>query len=150
MSYFKSNSVPILSYSKDFLTNVSYQELPTTYNHTMISKRNKYTTKINNWLNQPFLLSDGYQYEDTNGNEIFPDLEYSQTHDIENISPDEFSENYDIHLKRNSSVCLFIYKEIMEAINESSYELIDEKQFKEDFIHYIYTISDTNKIYYNE
>lgn len=106
--------------------------------YVMMRERNKYTTKVNNWLNEPLILNNKFQYEDSNGNEIFPDLEIDEYDEIDHSN---FTHNYDVHVKRNSSVCLYIYKELVQLIQESGYILSDEKQFKEDFIHYMYSIS---------
>jgi hypothetical protein len=43
---------------------------------------------------------------------------------------------------QNKNVCKRIYDELIELIYKEGFELKDKNQFKEDLIHYLYSLSD--------
>ena len=83
--------------------------------HKMI--RRKYSREVNEWLKYPFINSEN-SYE-----EIF--------------------ENEKLVINRD--VCITIYKDLLQAIYSSGYEIDDINQFKEDFIYYMYILSDNTR-----
>ena len=80
-------------------------------------RRNEFSREINNWLEYPFINNENsYEYRFDN---------------------DELTINRDI--------CISIYKQLINTIYSSGYEIDDINQFKEDFIYYMYILSDNTK-----
>lgn len=87
------------------------------------SKRKEYLKHVNDWLDQPdlYYLS---RLQEKRKNEGF--------------NTDDINEDNIIH---HSTVLFSMYKEILDVIEKHNCEIYNTKQFKEDFIHYIYTVS---------
>lgn len=80
-------------------------------------RRNEFSREINSWLEYPFINNENsYEYRFDN---------------------DELTINRDI--------CISIYKQLINTIYSSGYEIDDINQFKEDFIYYMYILSDNTK-----
>lgn len=80
-------------------------------NHYKVIERKKYVRHVNEWLNKPLEDYKGIIYNDDNSNVMVKD------------------------------VCQTFFQELLDIIKEGNFQINDENQFKEDFIHYVYTLS---------
>lgn len=92
------------------------------------TQRRVYIDAVNKWLDTP-LYSVGY---DSNDNGVF------NTYEDDVDCEDEDDEDNEVLVK---SVCCKIYNELMTTIKDNGFLIYDENQFKEDFIHYMYSLS---------
>lgn len=88
-------------------------------------ERTKYVDHVNTWLNSPLCDDNGNEY---NINE-YDDVQRQETGEVR-------------HALTNQSIAKCMYDDVVNIINSSGFEIDDNKQFKEDFIHFIYTLSD--------
>lgn len=89
-------------------------------------RRLTYTKKINRWLNMP-LITDASRYYDT----LEDDFNFSEIDGY----------NYAMFTK-NKVLVEDIYNSIKSILKRSELQLSDENQFKEDFIYFMYKLSD--------
>ena len=101
---------------------------PSYMNGSLMAKtrRLRYCEEIDEWLNSPLIDS-----------EYWVRLEREQR---------EYNEDEELMVK---NVCFTMFNELVEAVIESGFEISDIKQFKEDFIHYMYTLSENTEPYYD-
>lgn len=105
-------------------TNPHLDYVPPSYsNGSLMAKvrRSRYCEKIDEWLNYPFVDS-----------EYWSKLE-------------EYPERYEEEELRVKDICYTMYNDLVYTIKESGFQIHDEKQFKEDFIHYMYILSENNR-----
>lgn len=88
------------------------------------SKRKEYIKEVNKWLDQPDLY-------------YLSRRQYCNQEKRKNESYNTEIDNTIYH----STILLSMYKEILEVIEKHNCELYNTKQFKEDFIHFMYTVS---------
>ncbi len=81
-------------------------------------RRSRYCEEINEWLNYPFIDSEYYD-------RIEEEPEYNEDEEL-----------------RIKNICFAMYNELVEVIKQSGFQIHDDKQFKEDFIHYMYILSE--------
>ena len=95
---------------------------PSYTNGSLMAKvrRSRYCEEIDEWLNYPFVDS-GY---------------WNRTEES------EYNENEELLVK---DICYNMYDDLVCAIKESGFQIHDEKQFKEDFIHYMYILSENKR-----
>lgn len=100
---------------------------PSYMNGSLMAKtrRLRYCEEIDEWLNTPLIDS-----------EYWIRIEREQQ---------EYNEDEELMIK---NVCFTMFNELVEAVIESGFEISDIKQFKEDFIHYMYTLSENTEPYY--
>jgi hypothetical protein len=169
MSYFNENEIQNINIKSDKphhdYVEPIYMDDPICMKHT----RNVYKTSVNNWLDDPLIHSygivyreNGFEFEveededevedndeeveedkDAKDNDITNDIDdmYEEEDDITNDMYDDFPDDSYIKV---SEVCLTMYKEILNEIIKSGFEIEDINQFKEDFIHYMYKLSNIN------
>lgn len=109
-------------------------------------QRTKYIDSVNEWLLTP-LYNDNYinnEYVGFNDFIDYLDMYNKNDEDCENNDEyecvdDDTPENDPV---TNQTMGKAMYNEITKAIYDSGFEIDDSKQFKEDFIHFIYTLSE--------
>lgn len=118
-SYFNSISHPISNIRgatiKPYLEYVKKAYMDDDILHRI--RRRQYSREVNDWLSYPFINN-------------------------ENAYETKFEDD---KLIANRDVCIKIYRDLIDAIYSSGYELDDINQFKEDFIYYMYILSDNSK-----
>jgi hypothetical protein len=129
-----------------------------------ISKMNRsaYSSEVNEWLNYPFINSEYWwkldreewerereehylygeenedlKYTDDWSNDLVPD-NYHDCEPDDDCEPDE-------ELPKVKDICKTMYDELLYAINNAGFQINDLNQFKEDFIHYMYTLSENQE-----
>jgi hypothetical protein len=127
-------------------------------------QRRKYINTINNWLKEPVTNVNGFMYyvdSDNENNENYDDF-YNNTSltqvvkeyntyehlDINYDWNDEYDEQYyneDNDYEdcvKNADICEKLHDTIINELDNANYTIYDLNQFKEDFIHYMYRLSD--------
>ena len=89
-------------------------------------QRKQYINSVNNWLLSPLYKCD--EYDDC-------DDDYDDEHDENKECENNIT---------NQTVGKKMYDEILNTLHKSGFEINDHKQFKEDLIHFIYTLSEIN------
>ena len=106
-------------------------------------QRSKYINSVNDWLTSPLYYEqeDDCDEEYSDGTDC--ECEYYDVYDDE----DDCDDNDDGESEpiTNQTIGKAMYDEIVATIYSSGFEIDDSKQFKEDFIHFIYTLSDVQQ-----
>ena len=130
-------------------------------------KRSEYVSEVNEWLNYPFINSEYWwgvdrdewerereedylygeenealKYTDTWSNDLVPDNNYTIDNDRHRNYDDS---EEDEEVPQIKDICMTMYEELLYAINNSGFQINDLNQFKEDFIHYMYTLSENQE-----
>lgn len=125
-------------------------------------RRSGYCSEVNEWLNYPFINSEYWsriereerelerQENDLYYNEVNEHLQYEPENDWDDmVQDDNRHKNYDDSEEEEElkvkNICLTMYNDIVRAVNQSGFQINDLNQFKEDFIHYMYTLSENKK-----
>lgn len=123
-SYFTSYKLPIhIIHYNDRKKHLSYCS-PAYEDDDIWTKinRKKYVSNVNKWLN--------YDYIDI---DIFYDKQENIQHTNEYKQP------------LVKDVCKKMYDDVLNVIQDAGFEINDINQFKEDFIHYMYILSDNRR-----
>jgi hypothetical protein len=126
MSFFRRQNDTIYGDEVDGLTTISKNHLPYVeepYREDPLyfkSLRSTYVNKINNWLDKT-------------------DKDYNRTRRIDERNL-ELIDKTDFEIK-HVTIIKKMFDELNSIISRSGFEIDDNKQFKEDFIHLIYTVS---------
>lgn len=138
MSYFKRNNETIYGDEIDGLTTLStkhkpyyeepYADDPIYYK----TQRSNYINNVNEWLDEPL---DSQKEYDKRYNLVTRD-EYSK-----NIVHESFQKTGINDSIKNKTVVKEMFDKMNIIIQQSGFEINDNKQFKEDFIHFMYTLS---------
>lgn len=138
MSYFKRINETIYGDEIDGLTTISskhkpYYEEPYTDDSIYYkAQRRNYIENVNSWLDEP----------------LDSQTEYDKKYNL--VTKDEYSKNiiYETNQKtnindtvRHKTVVKQMFDRMNTIIQQSGFEINDNKQFKEDFIHFMYTQS---------
>jgi ABC-type Zn2+ transport system substrate-binding protein/surface adhesin len=114
-------------------------------------QRQRYIDSVNNWLLSPLYQAEYEQYDDEYHDEHEHEHEHEQYNDYD--EDDEYDNTYDEYNDNekndtdyitNQTVGKKMYDEILNIVNSCDFEIDDHKQFKEDLIHFIYTLSNIN------
>ena len=94
--------------------------------------RSAFTTTINDWLNEPVVTNGGIMYIEDEQEEGSDEDKYLSYRCYDYI--------------KNKEVIRKFYNDIVQCIKQSKYSFIDINLFKEDFIYYIYKLSDLDSL----
>lgn len=168
MSYFSKHSNPY-SFMKMPETKTHLNYIEPVYKEDNIwskNQRKKYVNTVNKWLNYD-LIDRNFcnEYDEYRDNDYGDNNNYNEFwNEKENNTLSDDNDNYEIVSLQDKyadidthndieqkceikvkHVCKTIFNEILEAIKDSGFEINDLNQFKEDFIHYMYILSDNRK-----
>lgn len=138
MSYFKRNNETIYGDEIDGLTTLSIKHKPyyeEPYSDDPIyykAQRRNYIENVNEWLDEP----------------LDRQTEYDKRYNL--VTKDEYCKNiiYETNQKtiindavKHKRIIKQMFDRMNTIIQQSGFEINDNKQFKEDFIHFMYTLS---------
>lgn len=163
-SYFNSIDKPISFVNVN--TSIPYKEYceEPYYDDSIYykAKRSSYINTVNEWLSYRYVDSYILMSQNDTCDEDIDDETLDKNSDYddddncsffafnndddnkEELDSDEFDDTESI---TNQYVCKKIFDEIYECITTNGYEIDNYNQFKEDFIHYMYILSDNRATY---
>ena len=112
--------------------------------------RSAFTTNINEWLNEPVVTISGIMYiEDELEEDELEEDELEEDELEEQCDSDEYTyfPSYRCYKYiKNKQIIQNFCNDIMQCVKKNKYTFENIKQFKEDFVYYIYKLSDLDSL----
>lgn len=154
-SYFNTTNTPFSFINVN--TGIPYKEYcaPAYIDDTIWAKteRTNYVNIVNKWLSYKYVDNHILTQNDrhTYGDENYDDADSFTAFNHEEYNEDYNDEDYDVEKNKCKTdnieiVCKNIFDELCECITRNGFEIYNYNQFKEDFIHYMYTLSDNREL----